>query len=135
MSTKLTIELPVNLGYLVRKALPVGILDHPAMKRLEWCSLAYLNLDKVSKDVAKKLKAATATVLRFGTLAMTDLDSNLLVMEIKVDGVEHSVLFTLAPILPSKEYDPSVSSLLGKRLPGLPEALAVHSSAITVVTQ
>jgi len=125
---------PTRFDYLVRKAFPIGILDHEEMKCMENTTHGTVSLDSLQEDQAKRLKAAPFDLL-CGPCAMTDLDTNLLVTRVTIPAIGYSTVLTLAPIKASKAYDPFVSSLLGKHLPGLETPIKVDPALVTLIKQ
>lgn len=109
------LTLPNNIGYLVRKALDIGILDHYAMKDLEWCELNTIHLEGLTKDQCSLLKYGH-TVIYFSYTRMTDIDTNLLITEVTIPSIGYKKMKTLAPILPMQE---TRIPFLGKPLEGL----------------
>jgi len=115
MTYKGFLILPTKIGYLVRKALDIGVVDHYAMKKLEWCDLDTIHLEGLTKEQFILL-TSQQTPVHFSYTRMTDLDTNLLITEVTIPSIGYKKMKTLAPILPMQE---TKIPFLGKPLEGL----------------
>jgi hypothetical protein len=118
---------PVRFDYLARKALPVGILDHCGMKRLD----NDLVLDGLTAVQSSSLKANPFEIV-FGPASLTDLDSNLLVCEVTIPSIDYTTTKVLAPVLESQTCHKELNRLLGKVWPGLEGPLRVEPPCIVL---
>lgn len=124
------IHQPTRFDYLVRRYFPIGILDHYAMRRMENSTHGNISLE-LTREQADRLKAKPFH-LDFGPSAMTDLDSNLLVIHLTLREIDYSTTLVLAPIRKDQAFSEPIKKILGKVFPGLEEPLVVDPSSLTI---